>query len=215
MRKSSFEDTFDTFFYWIGWYTDLLVRVTEAKRVVAHPHEKKEIFEAFILKIHVTWDLLVEELMVDCLNWDTLQYAKYKGISLPKNLTRDNCACLITGLRFFDVRSTSEIKRIAKNILVPKYNPFKVLSKTDPDIKRDVKKIDEFYAMRNYIAHYSDMSRRRLMIMYKKSYGLRKFREPGDFLFAFDKQTKQIRFANYIYSFLNIADEMAIFLGVY
>lgn len=215
MRKSSFEETFDTFFYWINWYTDLLVKVTEAKRIVSHPHEKKEIFEAFILKIHVTWELLVEDLLVDCLNRDTSQYAKYKAISLPRNLTKHTCACLITGLRFFDVRSTSEIKKIANNILVPKYNPFKVFRKKDPAVKRDSKRIDEFYLMRNYIAHYSDKSKRSLMSMYDKNYSLTKFREPGDFLFAFDKQTNQIRYANYIYSFLNIADEMATFLGVY
>ena len=208
MRKSSFEDTFDRFFYWINWYTDLLVKVTEDKRVISFANEKKEIYEAFVLKICATWEIFVEELLVNCLNRDTSQYADYKAVKIPKNLSSNVCMCLITGLGFFDFKSAGDIKGIAKKILVNKFNPFPAIP------KKDAARIDEFLIIRNYLAHYSAKSKQSLMCIYKKNYDFKNFREPGDFLFANDKQTKQIRFANYIDSFLNAADEMGVFMGV-
>ncbi len=52
MRKPSVELKFEKFFRRINWYTDLLVKVTEAESLMLAASEKKEIFEAFVLKIY-------------------------------------------------------------------------------------------------------------------------------------------------------------------
>ena len=218
MGKYSLKSDFNKFFVNINEYTDLLLKIYEAREVVIPPEKKKEILteillsekkhihEAFVLKIYVAWEVLVENLLVECLSSDPSKYADYKAIKLPKKLTKDICRGLISGLGYFDFRDTGDLKGKANDILVSKYNPFDSVL---PD-----KAIDEFYIIRNYLAHYSDSSKKSLMRMYKNRYNL-PFREPGDFFFEFDERNKHIRFANYSNAFMNVAEEMAIFLGVY
>ena len=124
-----------------------------------------------------------------------------------KRLTKVVCRGLISGLGYFDFKDTGDLKGKAKRVLVEKHNPFAQIPSDEG------KKIDEFCVIRNYLAHYSDSSRQSLIRLYKNVYGL-PFREPGDFFFEYDKQNRQIRFANYTNAFLKAADEMAIFLGV-
>ena len=169
------------------------------------PSEKMQIHEAFVLKIYVAWEVLVENVFVECLSRDPSKYAEYKGIRLAKRLTKDVCRGLISGLGYFDFRDISDLKGKSRNVLATSYNPF-------PQIPNDAgNKIDEFCVIRNYLAHYSDSARQSLMRMYRNKYNL-PFREPGDFFFEFDKQNKQIRFANYTNAFTKAADEMAFFL---
>jgi thiamine pyrophosphokinase len=47
------------------------------------------------------------------------------------------------------------------------------------------KRIDEVYAIRNYLAHYSAKSKRTLQHVYKTEYEMTKFLEPGRFLLAY------------------------------
>ena len=219
MGKYLLKAEFNKFFIRINEHTDLLQKIFEAKKVVVPPEKKKEILtdilpsekkqihEAFVLKIYVAWEVLVENLFIECLSCDPSEYAKFKTIKLPKRLTKDVCRGLISGLGYFDFKDTGDLKGKAKRVLVPKYNPFKMIPLDEG------KMIDEFCVIRNYLSHYSDSSKQSLMRMYKYKYSL-SFREPGDFFFELDKHKKQIRFANYTNAFLKAADEMALFLGV-
>lgn len=212
MRKSSFKDTLNRFFHRMVWYADFLKKISSAKRVILTPTEKKETLEAFVLKVYVTWEILIQDLLVDCLNRDTSQYAKHKNIHLPRHLSRNVCENLISGLDYFNFTDTDDIIGKARKILVPQYNPFN--SKDLREVKDDLKKIDEFRKIRNYLAHYSSDSKQKLLKIYKSNYSLKKFCEPGNFLSAFDKQTKRIRFLNYTNAFFNAADKMAEALKV-
>jgi hypothetical protein len=219
MPKSSLKSEFDDFFIRINEYTDLLFKIFEAKEVIIPPEkkreilveillsEKKHIHEAFVLKIYVAWEVLVENLLVECLSRDPSKYAEHKTIKLPKRLTKDVCRGLISGLGYFDFKDTGDLKGKAKKVLVTKYDPF---AKIPADA---AKKIDEFYVIRNYLAHYSASSKQSLIRMYKNKYNL-PFHEPGDFFFESDKHNGQIRFANYTNAFIKATDEMAIFLGI-
>ena len=220
MGKYSLKAEFNKFFVRINEHTDLLLKIFEAKKVVIPPEkrkeilteilpsEKKQIHEAFVLKIYVAQEVLVENLFVECLSRDPSKYAEYKGIRLAKRLTKDVCRSLVSGLGYFDFKDTGDLKGKAKKVLAPRYNPFKMIPSDEG------KKIDEFCVIRNYLAHYSNSSKQSLMRMYKNKYSLT-FREPGDFFFEFDKQDKQIRFANYTNAFMKAADEMALFLAVH
>jgi hypothetical protein len=209
MRKSSVEVTFNNFAYWMNWYIDFLNKVATAERVVKYPREKKELFEAFALKVHVIWEIFIEELLVDCLNRDSSQYALYMGAKLPKDLSRKECKAMILGVQgYIDFRSVAEIKKISRNILVSQCNPFQAIPKSASD------KIDEFYKIRNYLAHYSLAAKRSLANLYKNKYGMQRFREPGDFLFSFDKRSGQVRFGNYVEAFIDAEVKMAEFLGI-
>lgn len=205
MPESLFESSFQQFLAEINQYTDLLVKVTEAEQEITH-HEKQELYEAFVLKVQVTWELLVEDILIACLSCDTTQYAKDKAITLPKKPTKNTCKCLLSGLGFFTYQGMGNIRGIAKKNLVSKYNPFPKIS------QENATRIDEFLKLRNYIAHKSQKSQQSLMKIYKGAYGLKNFQKPGAFLLAFDRQTDQVRFANYIDALNNGALEMAEFL---
>lgn len=58
----------------MNWYLELLDKIYNAQRVIAKLDEKREIFEAFVLKIHAIWEVFVGELLVDCLNKDSPFY---------------------------------------------------------------------------------------------------------------------------------------------
>ncbi len=205
MPESLFESSFQHFLNEINLYTDLLDTVTKIPKKIT-PHEKQELYEAFVLKVQVTWELLVEDILIACLNCDTTQYAKDKAISLPKKLSRNTCKCLLSGLGFFTYQGMAHIRGIAKKNLVSKHNPFSKIS------RENATRIDEFLKLRNYIAHKSQKSQQSLMKIYKSAYRLKNFQKPGAFLLAHDRQTDQVRFANYIDALNNGALEMAEFL---
>lgn len=208
MRKSSAKTTFYYYFEWIEWYSDFVNKVYAARRVVGKKDEKKEIFEAVAFKLHAIWHILAEDLLIDCLNLNSSQYATHMDIRLPKNLSRPQCEAMIYGLGYVDFKGVGHIKSIAKDILVPENNPFKVIEKSTSN------KIDEFYRIRNYLAHYSTAARRSLNAMYKQSYNLKRFREPGDFLIAFDNSAGQTRLGNYLDAFYEAGEDMAKFLKI-
>ncbi len=226
MQVSSLKAEFDNFFASIIQHTDLLVKIVKTTRIILPPHEEKEILpaflqtekkqihEAFVLKICATWEILTENVFIECLLRDTSKYRERTGIVLPrKKLTKDICKGLVSGLSYFGFRDVPDLKGKAKKFLAERYNPFK-------KIPNDVsKKIDEFYLMRNYIAHRSDAAKQSLKRMYKQTYKMR-FRFPGNFLFdtvefvESGERGKEIRFANYTKAFEKAADEMGVFLDI-
>jgi len=212
MKKGSSEtfldQTFNSFLKSLFWYKDFLNKIANTKSKILKPKEKKEIFEGIVVKITAIWEVLAEDLLIDCLTFDTSRYAKTKGTRLTKRPNRSLCQGLITGLGYFNFKNSEDLKATARKFLVDKYNPFKKITRPR------CKKIDEFYTLRQYIAHRSNTSKQKLLKMYKNRYHLKRFRKPGYFLLSRDKETDQIRFFNYIGIFFEISDDMAVFLKV-
>lgn len=170
--------------------------------------QKREVIEAFVIKICSNWEMFVDKLLIDCLNKDTSNYSNYTGFKLSKHLSKDICRGLVLGIGYTDFKSVGNLKRQAKRTLTDKYNPFKEI----PSNKEKI--VDEFYSIRNYLTHYSEFSKRSLMNNYKKNYGFRIFREPGDFLIQKDKETKLPRITNYINCFNEMVEIMRVFLSL-
>jgi len=152
---------------------------------------------------------LVEDLMIDCLNKDTSGYAKYTGFKIDKHISRDTCKAIVIGTTFLDFKSVGHLKQMSKQILVQECNPFTKITTSYG------KKIDEFFIIRNYLAHYSDAARRSLLSVYKDGYGMKRFVEPGVFLLAKDREEEMPRMGVYINNFKNTANAMGKFLGIY
>lgn len=227
MKIASLKSEFDVFFVSMAQHTDLLVKIMRCKGIVLSEEDKKEIVpeilvaekkqihEAFVLNLCVTWEILAENVFVECLLRDSSNYTKRTGFVLPrKKLTKDICRGLISGLGYFDFRDTSDLKGKAKKFLAERYNPFK-------EIPGDVNsKINEFYMIRNFIAHRSNSAKQTLKRMLNQKYNMR-FRYPGNFLFdeveftESGEKGKEIRFANYSKAFEKAADKMAVFLEAY
>jgi len=208
MKKSSFVITFKEFVDYMLWDDYLLDRIEHARMVVKAIEVKRDIFDAFVFHICANWEILVETLLIDCLNWDTSRFKEFTGIEIPKNVTREICTAIVLGRGYFDFRSTDNLRQIANEMLVPQFNPFKEIPKSNGD------KVDEFFKIRNYLAHYSDAARRSLKKVYRDNYGLKTFRAPGEFLLAKDRKTGLSRMTGYIKNFEDTARIMAKFLNV-
>ncbi len=208
MKKASTKVTLRNFVEDLHWYIRFLNKIVAAKKVVARPQEKTEVLEAFVFKVAALWEVLVNDLLIDCLNKDTSRYADYKGMALSKNLTRNVCAAMLTGLDYLDFKSVGHTRATARKILVPAHNPFQAISKAT------ARRIDEFFTIRNYLAHYSDHAQRKLMNDYRNNHGFTLFIRPGQFLYAYNRAKTQIRFGDYIDAFLQAAADMSKALGV-
>ena len=207
MKKSSIEMTLNNFVDWLELYTCISNKLISDDIVFSDKEEKVELIEALILKICALWEVLIEELMIDCLNRDSSQYSKYIAEKLPKHIPRAQCKAMIQGMGYVDFKSVSDIKKKAKLILADDFNPFKSIPRNDGD------KIDEFYKFRNYIAHLSSHSERVLKSVYSGKYQLKRFQEPGRFMMAIDKNVKQPRLNLFISSFESAIDGVANHLG--
>ena len=197
---------FENFFEEINWFTDVLSKIYNTKDVTLRT--KREIHEAYVLKIQVTWEIFAENLLVQCLKLNTSQYAEYKDIKLSKRLSTDVCRALISGIEYFNVKGADHLKKIAKTILAPSCNPFKEIPS---DISR---KINEFYIFRNYIAHQSQKAKRSLSKIYTDVYDIiGKFPSPGEVLLTkVPTMKEQIFFADYINSFIAAAHTIKHFM---
>jgi hypothetical protein len=170
--------------------------------------EKRSVFEAFVLSICASWEILVQELLIDCLNQDTSGYATYTGFQVPKHMTRETCKAVLLGVAYLDFKSIGHLKDISKKILIQSCNPFlKIPAKQG-------QKIDDFFIIRNYLAHRSYAARRALNNVYKNNYGLRNFVAPGSFLLAQDNEEHIARIGMYINNFKNASHHMGRSLGI-
>ena len=74
-----------------------LTKIEKTRQVVKSVDEKREVFGAYVFKICVNWEILVEALLIDCLNKDTTRYRGWTGFKISKNITRDTCKAIILG----------------------------------------------------------------------------------------------------------------------
>ena len=146
------------------------------RQMGADSAESDALAEGLVLTVAGYWEEVVDEDFVDALNRDTSAYAQRIGIELPKNLSRDVCFGLLVGDGYLDFRNTGDIVGRSKKVLLPEYNPFVHLTKTVQ------KSIDQFYILRNYLAHRSKRAHRTYRGMLEADFGYVRVVRPGVFL---------------------------------
>lgn len=127
MRKSDIQKTFEKFIINIFWDWEFLDRIQSARRVVRTVYEKRSVFETYVFSICASWEILVEDLFIDCLNKDTSAYKEHTGFEISKDLSRETCKAILCGIRYIEFRGIEELQGVANNILVANYNPFKAI----------------------------------------------------------------------------------------
>ena len=210
MKKSSFQKTFAQFRLEVAAYAELVADCRKPDfNVSGGISGKHTIIEALAVKSYAAWEVFTEDLLIGCLNRDTSRYAEHKGMKFSKHLSRDLCELMITGLGYLDVKDVGTLKGIANKVLVPEYNAFAEISSAD------AQRIDDFCKIRNYLSHGSRQSKSTLARVYADRHQAHRFIEPGQFLFAFDRQTGQgklTRLQAYLMAFSNAAVSMENFL---
>ena len=162
----------------LGRLADFASRVLAAKRVVGDAEDKRDLMEAFLLRACSRWERFVEEQLVACVNRFPGQLGEYLAAEIPSHPSKELCRVLLFGNGYRNIKKCSELKKFAKKVLPEASNPF---AKIKPD---DAKRIDDAFEVRNYLSHRSHHSRRTLAKIYETNYGLKNFREPGQFLVA-------------------------------
>lgn len=150
------------------------------KIVIRHDEfNEKEIAsieEAFLIKQIAEWETFIQNVIIYCVAIDTSKISEYLDLRLPKKVSFENSFAIVNGLNYLSVSSSSELKGLAKKIITENNNPFEQF-----EIKF-LKKIDEAYVLRNYIAHKSKKSKSSLLKMYLNRYNINYFIVPGQFL---------------------------------
>ena len=198
MKKASFRKNHKNLEKWIDWYGNFL----EKYLYILSLPEQYELLEAFVLRIATRWEVLIIQDTIIGLNHDSSKYSSEIGLDLKIHLTRDESEAILIGHRYIDFKGVGDVKSFAKKYLTDKFNPFKFI---DNNIS---KKINQFFTIRNYLAHYSSFSKRKYKAMIIKDYKLRKTYEPGMFLLKIDKITKLYRWVEFIKVFLKASTLM-------
>jgi hypothetical protein len=180
MRKADLAHNHIRFDDALTRYRAFMQKVIGAERVLGNVQDKRDIAESILLRLTANWESFIDEHLVDCINKDSAMLSIFFGVQIPSNPSKDLCHALIFGEHYRDFRGCGDILTLAKKLLADGSNPFKRIANSHQS------RIDEVYTIRNYLSHYSSMSRRSLMKMYTNKYQMTRFLEPGQFLLAYD-----------------------------
>ena len=202
MRKAAFEINHKKFDDWLWSYSDFILDLIDSEKLARTKYQKSELLELAVLKVCMRWDVLIEQDIITSLNRDSSIYAKKIGLNLRKHMTRDECEAMLIGHRFLDFRSAGDVKGFGKKHLNPKYNPFGAIT------GELIKIIDNFFIIRNIVAHGSRYAWHTYTAMIKKNHSFKKIPKLGDYLLGVDRKTKNIRWTIYIEAFLETSNLM-------
>jgi hypothetical protein len=180
MRKSDLRKNHDPFDTALARYRSFAEKVIKAQRVISTAEEKRDLAESTLLRLVANWESFLNEHLVDCINRDPTILSTFFGVTVPRNPSKDLCHALIFGERYRDFRTFGELTHFSGKLLPQPSNPFIAVTRAHRD------GLDEAYKIRNYLSHYSARSRRVLMAMYRRQYGMDRFLEPGQFLLAYN-----------------------------
>jgi hypothetical protein len=124
-------------------------------------------------------------------------------MELPSNikLNLKLVRAILYGDEYKDFHDISRCKGYFSKILVDKCNPFKEIT------NEQLKKINITYIIRNYLSHYSEYSKNRLLQVLKENYDYKTFQEPGIFL----QKEKGKHFENLVHNFVLVSAKMKSF----
>ncbi len=202
MRKADIIKRHDEFFYTVEWYEGFLQKIISARRVLGDAEVKRELAESIILRLCAHWEYYIDELLIACVNRDHSKLSEFFGVTIPEHPSQELCQALIFGDGYRDFPSFGALKGFSKKILKEESNPFLSIQ------GENWKLIDEVYAIRNYLSHYSRKARRSLFHMYKSNHQMSRFYEPGQFLLAYNAS----RFDDYFRAFAGASNDMKIWL---
>jgi hypothetical protein len=141
-----------------------------------HKKLKELLLESFLLRSCAYWENFLEKeiVLLVKLNPDTFKnyFNLQQNIPLNENLIRG----ILIGDKYRDWHDIQALKSYFQKIINHSINPFIELTSEQFEI------INFTYTLRNYLSHYSEYSKKKLLSTYKKNYSYKKFIEPGSFL---------------------------------
>lgn len=167
---------FSNFYSEIAFYRSLCSKIISAKKVLKNEKEKKDLVESILLKVCAKWEKLIDEVLIYKFSKDTSLFCQKIGIKIKKVISLDLSHAIVIGSKYFDFKDTGDLIGKTGDYFKKEENIFKAI------LPADRNRIDEVYKIRNYLSHYSKKSKRTLFQMYKKSFNMKRFVNPGNFL---------------------------------
>lgn len=180
MRKSDLLGNHRPFEQSVARYRSFTERILSAQRVIRGQMEKRDLTESVLLRLCANWERFVDGHLIDCVNRDPSKLPEFLGVRIPPHPTRGLCEGLLFGGGFKDFKSFGDLKGFSKKVLAEQSNPFLAVKYSHAAV------IDNAFKIRNYLAHYSAVSRKSLDRVYKNKFKLKRFVEPGQFLTAYE-----------------------------
>lgn len=134
------------------------------------------ISEGLLLRSCALWESFIEELVVHLISLDVNFFKKNMGLAITDKINKRIIRAILYRDRYQDFNNISSYKGQIKKYIVEKNNSFANIT------TEQIKKMEFTYTMRNYLSHYSQYSKRKLLQLYKLDYHLNNFHEPGSFL---------------------------------
>lgn len=133
------------------------------------------------VQLFVAWERYAEKRLASALNHHSSHFLQSNGIHGIPRVPIGLASILVRGNKhFFDFHSTRDLMRQGTDLLGKSNNPFDRLLPAHEEY------LDTLAAIRNYIVHGSDKARGAYRRRLKRTYGLRVFVAPKDFLSAID-----------------------------
>lgn len=175
--------------------SDSLIQFTQEKIIKLNGNffsnfETQEVLEALIIKFVCDWEWFIERHIIHLLARDTSTLSDFLSLKLPKVISFDEASAILNGTGYFNFKNCTDIKSLAKKILVKENNSFESLE------KEVINNINNLYVIRNYIAHRSTKSKKTLSSYYTKV-GIVKFIEPGEYFGLIYQNEKDPNFTNF------------------
>jgi hypothetical protein len=167
-------------------------------------NEKGIFLEALLLRSCAYWESFMENEIVYLINLKPDKFKRHLGLPLNTRLNIKLIRAILYSDSYKDYHDLEHYRNYLKKIIDDSNNPF-------PDITgQRIKKISFTYKMRNYLSHYSDFSKKKLLEAYINDYGYQRFLEPGSFLL----KNKGDNFEKLVHNFLLISVSIKRSLGV-
>jgi len=131
------------------------------------------IYEYAIIRLYRGFEILILEALVGAINNDSKTVSSRTGIQFPKHMTDEVCRYLIVGDGYFDFRGREGLIRTIKGF-VPDSHYLLAAVKNE----KYRAPIDRLIALRNWSAHGSAASKRRM----KEALGSKKVKSAGAWL---------------------------------
>ena len=156
--------------------------------------EKYLLLESLILRACALWEKFIENQLILLVKFSSYKFKQEMGLSHKTKLDLNLIRAILFSDIYRDFHDIDRSKSFFKKYIDEKNNSFEKIP------NEQLKSIQFIYKIRNYLSHYSDFSKKKLFDAYKKEYRLKRFFEPGQFLFKQKGKKFQDLVANFKYA---------------
>lgn len=137
---------------------------------------KELLLESFLLRSCAYWEYFLEKEIILLIKLNPESFKNYYQLSSNLSLNINLIRAIIIGDTYRDWHNIQGLKGHLQKIIDPKANPFIDLTNEQHE------SLNFIYTLRNYLSHYSEYSKKKLLSVYKTKHEYRRFIEPGGFL---------------------------------